>query len=199
MVKYFAAPFSYHQVPSRGIKSLQLEGCASAYIVLGSHSNVEERLSWQIELAQFVKEKIQAGTPTLGICFGHQLLADAFGCTISKITREPKYFEGTRTVTVTQDMFGIKAQENLQLVMGHGYEISKLSPDFQTFASSPLCLHEGIVHNDFPYWSVQCHPEASPSFIENEIKEAIPENIKEETYRDGLRVISGFLKEAEKY
>ncbi len=54
-------------------------GECAALVVTGSAQSVTERAPWMERLGAFLVEAIEAGTPLLGICFGHQLIAQALG------------------------------------------------------------------------------------------------------------------------
>lgn len=51
----------------------------SAVIISGSWSMVTDRLEWSESTAGWLREAYQADIPMLGVCYGHQLLADALG------------------------------------------------------------------------------------------------------------------------
>lgn len=48
-------------------------------IVTGSAAFVTDRAEWSERTAGWIREVVQEGTPLLGICYGHQLLAHALG------------------------------------------------------------------------------------------------------------------------
>lgn len=50
-----------------------------AVIVTGSPAMVSQRLAWSERTAAWLAQAVDAGTPVLGICYGHQLLAHALG------------------------------------------------------------------------------------------------------------------------
>ena len=52
-----------------------LTGC----VVTGSHDNVTDELDWMPVLAGWLRDAVQGELPILGICFGHQILAEALG------------------------------------------------------------------------------------------------------------------------
>jgi GMP synthase (glutamine-hydrolysing) len=59
----------------------------AAVIITGSPASVAERAPWMVRAEAFVREVVQAGTPLLGICFGHQLMAQALG---GEVQRNPR-------------------------------------------------------------------------------------------------------------
>ncbi len=54
----------------------------SAVIISGSWAMVTDRLRWSELTGAWLREAFHAGVPMLGVCYGHQLLADALGGTV---------------------------------------------------------------------------------------------------------------------
>lgn len=170
----------------------------SGLIILGSLSDVHERLAWQVELAEYLKEKICSGTPTLGICFGHQLVQDLFGGSVDLIDSIERPHQGTRQFTVNQDHFNFKKGESFELFVTHNYEVKNLAPGFISLAQSKECHFDAIAHKELPFISVQGHPEASKNFVTGHIsKEISDEKFKKATI-DGHRFIERFLEIVDK-
>lgn len=60
---------------------------ADAFVLTGSSSSVTERAPWMLRVEQLVREAARARTPLLGVCFGHQLIAQALG---GEVLRNPR-------------------------------------------------------------------------------------------------------------
>lgn len=55
-----------------------------AYIITGSEAGVYEQLHWMAPLKEFILSAAAARVPQFGICFGHQIMAEAFGGRVIK-------------------------------------------------------------------------------------------------------------------
>lgn len=70
---------------------------AAAFIITGSSSSVTERAPWMLRTEDYVRQLIAGRRPLLGICFGHQIMAQACG---GNVTKNPRGREiGTQQVT----------------------------------------------------------------------------------------------------
>lgn len=74
---------------------------ADGFIITGSSSSVTERASWMLRAEELVRRIVDARVPLFGICFGHQLIAEALG---GKVAKNPRGREiGTVEVRVSAD------------------------------------------------------------------------------------------------
>jgi GMP synthase (glutamine-hydrolysing) len=74
---------------------------ADAFIMTGSSSSVTERAPWMLRAEELLRRIVLARVPLFGICFGHQMIAQALG---GEVTKNPLGREiGTVRVTRTMD------------------------------------------------------------------------------------------------
>ena len=60
-----------------------IEAC-DAYLITGSPVSVYDDLAWIPRLEDFIRQCYQVGQPLIGICFGHQIIAQALGGKVEK-------------------------------------------------------------------------------------------------------------------
>lgn len=193
MGRVFGRSMTYHSPPWFGIESLKVDR-PLAWIIFGSYSNVEDRLPWQTNLQGFMQEQILKGIPTLGICFGHQLMADAFGGEVVK-NRKGECFSGLRKTKIVTDFAGLKKGEEICMMTQHSYQIKNLPEDFIHVGSSRKCHLDIIAHKSLPYLSFQGHPEASFHFIQTNAGKAFSKTDLERMQQGGDYVIAKFLEQ----
>ncbi len=183
-------PATYHMVSHYGLDSLELVAeKTKAYIILGSASNVDHQLSWHRPLAEFIDKKLKEGIPVMGICFGHQLMADFYGSKVSYLTVDQTHFKEVREIKFCKDFDHFKTGETVKLAYAHEQAILELSDQFEIIASSKRSNFEVIKHKTLPYLSTQAHPEASAKFIQ----EILNSDNDEGTIGAGQQFLLSFL------
>ncbi len=60
---------------------------AAAFVMTGSSSSVTERAPWMLRAEAHIREIAAAEVPFFGICFGHQLVAQALGGAVERNAR----------------------------------------------------------------------------------------------------------------
>lgn len=91
MIERVLAPlapnFSFSTTPVFRGAALPPLAAFDAIIITGSPAGVYEGHDWITPTEDFLRRAITAAKPTVGICFGHQLLAQAFGGKVEKSDR----------------------------------------------------------------------------------------------------------------
>lgn len=106
------------------------------------------------EKYSFVKD---GKIPTLGICFGHQLMGLLHG---SSIFRGEAVRTNIPIHIVKEDLLFNGLFPDTEMAEDHTEGIT-LPPGFIHLASSSTYIIEGMRHPQLPLWGVQFHPEVS--------------------------------------
>jgi GMP synthase (glutamine-hydrolysing) len=135
-------------------------------VVTGSSALVTDREPWSERAAGWLADVVRAGTPLLGICYGHQLLAHALGGVVGHNPR------GREIGTVALELRPEAARDPLLQVLAEG------DPVHATHVQAVLALPAGARHlaatPGDPYqafavadraWGVQFHPEFDAEVI----------------------------------
>src|SRR5437870_2024958 len=68
-------PLTYHLPALHGMASIRHdEAGAIGIVILGSGCSVNDAYPWQQHLVEWLLPRLEQGVPTLGLCFGHQLI-----------------------------------------------------------------------------------------------------------------------------
>lgn len=134
-----------------------------AYLISGSHHSVNDRAPWIDKLCHFINTLKQTSIKTIGICFGHQLIAKAFGGQVA-ISKQGWAF-GVKTYQIlTQPSWMQGASADLRLIASHEEQIIKLPTSATVLASHPQCPYSMFsLQNQF--LGIQGHPEFTPAYI----------------------------------
>jgi len=131
-------------------------------ILTGSAAMVTDREAWSVNTAKWLCEVIPLGVPVLGICYGHQLLADALG---GRVDWNPNGREiGTIRVQRAPDaegdpLFG-GLPEQFLAQSSHSQSVVELPPGARIAAANPHDRHQAVVFTPRVF-GVQFHPEFS--------------------------------------
>lgn len=185
-------PLTYHLPFLHGITSLftlDQEKIAGA-IILGSNTSVNIPSLRQDLLISWLQRFCQRRRPLLGICYGHQLVADIFGGRVAYLRDDRQKISGLRTIEILGDTeLGIKAHQQ-QFVVSHNEIVTEIPDCFEVFAHSPDFPYEGLRHRDLPIWTLQVHAEATQDFLRGQDIDLI---LPSEVERQGFDLIASFL------
>lgn len=136
------APFE--EIIKEDIDGLVLSGGAPRIAIEGSLGNCGEYLE-------------KASFPVLGICAGHQFMAQFFGGE-AKPSKIPEFGKVELTIT-KQDIIFDGVPEKSIVWLSHNDEVTRLPNDFELLAESENCKIQAMKHNKKPFYGLQFHPE----------------------------------------
>ena len=97
--------------------------------------------------------------PVVGICFGHQIVAQALG---GKVER---FASGWAVGATDYDFAG----EKLTLNAWHRDQVVQAPPGAKVIASNDFCANAALLYDDRAL-TVQAHPEFRPAFVDGLMK-----------------------------
>lgn len=128
---------------------------ADGWLITGSRHGVYEDHPWIPPLEDFIRAAYDAHVPLVGICFGHQIVAQAMG---GKVERYP----GGWAVGATDYDFG---GETLTLNAWHRDQVVEKPANAQVIAANDFCANAALLYDDRAL-TVQAHPEFRPEFVD---------------------------------
>ncbi|WP_112321826.1 type 1 glutamine amidotransferase [Oceanibium sediminis] len=135
---------------------------ADGWLITGSRHGVYDDLPWLEPLKAFCKSAIAAGVPVVGVCFGHQLLAEALGGRAVKSDKGwalgvHSYQPGATPEWLPE---GLRRAWSGHVV--HQDQVVALPEGATVLASSDFCPYAALAYGDPERpdaLSVQPHPE----------------------------------------
>jgi GMP synthase (glutamine-hydrolysing) len=160
-------PLTYHLPAMQGMDSIRRdEDSIAAIVVLGSASSVNDRLPWQQELGDWLRPRMETGIPTLGLCFGHQLIGALYGAQIDFLFADQHKLTGFAPTELTENRLWGDAR-TCELYTSHREVVTSCPDELTVIASRPEVPYDGFAHKSLPIWTFQTHPEATPAFVAN--------------------------------
>lgn len=119
------------------------------WLIPGSSDGVYEAHAYLPPLEKFLRRVYSESVPMVGICFGHQLIAQALGGQVEK-------FSGGWSVG--RHVYAFEGIGDVALNAWHQDQVLEAPKDARTIATSLFCHHAGLSYGRRA-WSVQAHPE----------------------------------------
>ena len=147
----------------------RLDGYEALWVMGGPMDVWQEELHpWLREEKQLVREAVKIrGMPFLGLCLGHQLMAEALGGEV-RPSRCPEI--GVMDVRLTEEGIGCVwmdgLPESLRCLQWHSAEVTEVPEGARVLASSPACAVQAMKWGPYAY-SAQFHVEIESDTVSN--------------------------------
>jgi GMP synthase-like glutamine amidotransferase len=132
-----------------------------AYVVTGSPASVYEPIPWVVDLLAFLRD-LDRKTKLVGLCFGHQALAQAFGGRVERSERG--WGLGLHAYTVIERAPFMDDAQTIAIPVSHQDQVVDLPPGARVLAGSAFTPYGVLAYTDRPALSFQCHPEFRPDY-----------------------------------
>jgi GMP synthase (glutamine-hydrolysing) len=131
-------------------------GDCDGWLITGSRHGVYDDLPWIAPLEEFVRAVYAAKIPLVGICFGHQIMAQALG---GKVVKSDKGWGAG-----VQRYRSAETGGEIAVLASHQDQVVEKPADAKVIASSEFCEFAGLAY-DGPALSYQPHPEFSKEYM----------------------------------
>ncbi|MGC4117077.1 MAG: gamma-glutamyl-gamma-aminobutyrate hydrolase family protein [Myxococcales bacterium] len=150
--------------PFRG-EALPNPRAFDAAFMTGSHASVRDRAPWMVDAERWLREAVECLLPFLGVCFGHQILAHAFG---AQVVKNPRGVElGTCEVELTEeglaDPLFAGLGPKVRVLESHEDMAIDLPPRIRRLAGNAFTPVQAIAVGSAR--GVQFHPEFTPELV----------------------------------
>ena len=134
-----------------------------AALVMGSPAGVyDTHYAWMEPLRAFIRAAYAARTPMLGICFGHQIMADALGGDVRKSERG--WGVGRHVYAVRNRSAHLGARAEFAIACSHQDQVVVPPAGAETVLASAFTPHAGLVYGNGAALSLQPHPEFADDY-----------------------------------
>ena len=131
-----------------------------AVLITGSPAGVYEPLPWIPGLLDFIRSA--KGSRMVGICFGHQAMAEALGGHVEK--SEKGWGAGLHRYDILRQEPWMDGASSIADPASHQDQVVVQPPNTEVIAASDFTTFAGLAWTDRPAISFQFHPEFSPDF-----------------------------------
>lgn len=142
---------------------------ADAYIITGSRHGVYDGHAWIVGLEQFIQKCYLAKKKIIGVCFGHQLIAQALG---GKVIKSPKGWGlgMSHNTVLLQKEWMQPFQNQLNVFVSHQDQVVELPEGAEVLATSDFCPNY-MTQTGSSLLTIQGHPEFTKAYYRDFLSE----------------------------
>ncbi|KAB1070677.1 glutamine amidotransferase-related protein [Methylobacterium planeticum] len=136
-------------------------GAHAAYLITGSPAGAYDPDPWIGALIGFLRD-LDRARPVVGLCFGHQVMAQAWGGRV--VPSEKGWGLGLHAYAVAETAPFLDSRDPIAVPVSHQDQVVDRPPGARTLAGSAFTPHGALLYGDRAALSFQCHPEFEPDF-----------------------------------
>ncbi|KFL25778.1 glutamine amidotransferase [Devosia sp. 17-2-E-8] len=150
--------FAFETVPVFDGAPMPDAASLDGIVITGSAAGVYEDHAWLEPLRGFIRNAYDLRTPMLGVCFGHQIMADALGGDVRK--SEKGWGLGRHVYGVRQrPAFMTGAPDLLAVACSHQDQVIVPPAEAEVILASDFTPNAGLAYRNGAALSFQPHPE----------------------------------------
>lgn len=130
----------------------------NGWLITGSRHGAYEDHAFIPPLEEFVREIYAKGLPMIGVCFGHQIIAQALGGKVEKF--KGGWRIGHTTYTETE------SGAPLSVIAFHQDQVVEKPDDARVLATSDFCKYAALAYGN-SVLTIQPHPEFDGKFVQD--------------------------------
>ena len=132
-----------------------------AVLITGSAAGVYDPLPWIGTLIGFLR-RLDPATPLVGLCFGHQVMADAYG---GRVAKSPKGWGlGLHAYAIEDRAHWMDDATRVAVPAIHQDQVVEAPPTSRTLAGNAFTPHGILAYTDRRAISFQFHPEFTTDY-----------------------------------
>ena len=148
---------------------------ADGWLITGSKFGAYEDLPWIAPLETLIRNIYASDRPMVGICFGHQIIAQALGGRVEKFAGG--WSVGRQEYTLNG--------ETLALNAWHQDQIVALPDGAEVISSTPFCANAALLYGN-QIFTLQPHPEIDRTYIKGLLDVRAPGVVPEPLRKEAI-------------
>ncbi len=129
-----------------------------------SRMSVYDDVEWLRDVEQLLRDMIATETPYVGICFGHQLMAQALGAEVRRA--DYGWGIGAKHYDIVEPQPWMDSAATVVLAASHQDQVQQLPDGARLLARADYCPVGGMLIGERA-WTLQVHPEFSPALADS--------------------------------
>ncbi len=163
MFEHDGAGFSYETIRAHKGEPLPDPSRLQAALITGSAAGVYDKLDWLEPLRDFIRKAHGARTKMVGVCFGHQVIAEALGGQVNK--SEKGWGLGRHTYQIcTRPGFFDLPRASVSVACSHQDQVISAPQDAKVLLASEFTPNAGLIYANGTTLSFQPHPEFDDTY-----------------------------------